>query len=89
MTTEIERISTTEGSMRSEGGFLSRGDGPAQAVLHANAQAMSLRKAAETQEELGKINNRVEMVSILRTFLYIYMFFICLRTFLCFNFHLH
>lgn len=39
---------------------MKRGDAPAQAVLHANSQAMSLRKAAETQEELGKINDRVE-----------------------------
>ena len=62
MAAEIERVSSTAGSMRSEGGFLKRGDAPAQAVLHANSQAMSLRKAAETQEELGKINDRVEKV---------------------------
>ena len=62
MATEAEHNSSTAGSMRSEGGFLSRGDAPAQAVLHANAQAMSLRRAAETQEELGKINDRVEKV---------------------------
>ena len=63
MEIEAERISTTSGSLRSEGGgILSRGDGPAQAVLHANAQAMALRKAAETQEQLGEINDRVEKV---------------------------
>eukprot|EP00794_Sanderia_malayensis_P019487 gene19487-21412_t len=45
---------------RSKSGFLLRGDAPAQAVIHANAQAMALRKAAETQEELGKINERVD-----------------------------
>ncbi len=49
-------------SVLSDGGFLKRGDAPAQAVIHANAQAMALRKAAETQEELGKINERVEKV---------------------------
>ena len=62
MEVEAERVSTTSDSKRSDGGFLSRGDGPAQAVLHANAQAMSLRKAAETQEQLGEINDRVEKV---------------------------
>ena len=62
MEVEIERVSTTADSVKSEGGFLSRGDAPAQAVLHANAQAMSLRKAAETQEQLGEINDRVEKV---------------------------
>ncbi|XP_065063858.1 myosin-10-like [Rhopilema esculentum] len=55
-----DRIISTAGSMVSEGGFLERGDAPAQAVLHSNAQAMALRKAAETQEELGKITDRVD-----------------------------
>ena len=58
----IQTIPSTPGSMLTESGFLQRGDAPAQAVLHANAQAMALRKAAETQEELGKINDRVEKV---------------------------
>ena len=57
-----DRIISTAGSMVSEGGFLERGDAPAQAVLHSNAQAMALRKAAETQEELGKITDRVDKV---------------------------
>ncbi len=61
-TTEDILVPSTADSAMSDGGFLARGDAPAQAVLHANAQAMALRKAAETQEELGKINERVDKV---------------------------
>lgn len=39
-----------------------RGDGPAQAVLQENSRARSLRKVAETQEELAFIRERVAKV---------------------------
>jgi hypothetical protein len=48
--------------LRSES-YLERGDAPAQAVLRANAEQQSVRKAIETQEELHKIRERVCIVS--------------------------
>ena len=42
--------------------FSERGDAPAQAVLQDNSRARALRKAAETQEELTLINDRVSRV---------------------------
>lgn len=43
-------------------GYLERGDGPAKAVLRANAEQQAIRRAMETREELEKIRNRVCVV---------------------------
>ena len=44
-------------------GYEERGDGPAQAVLRANAEQQAVRQAIETQEELRRIRQRVCVVS--------------------------
>lgn len=44
-------------------GYEERGDGPAKAVLRANAEQQAVRQAIETQEELQRIRQRVCVVS--------------------------
>ena len=63
MSVEVISVPSTAIGSR-ESTFFERGDAPAQAVIHANAQARSLRKAAETQEELREVSDRVSQVTL-------------------------
>lgn len=49
--------------------YKERGDAPAQNILRSNSHSRAIRKAAETQEELEKIKERVIRVS--KNFMYL------------------